>query len=56
MDIIGWIDTGLTAVGGAALLAAVLPRPAETSRLAIVFRVLDLVAANWLNARNGGPK
>ena len=54
MDIIGWIDTGLTAIGGASLLAAILPRPAAESRWAIIFRALDLVAANWLNARNSG--
>jgi hypothetical protein len=54
MDVLGWIDTGLTAVGGASLLAAILPRPSADSRLAIFFRALDLVAANWLNARNSG--
>lgn len=42
----------LTAVGGAAVLAALLPRPAAGSKLETGFKVLDLLAANWLNARN----
>lgn len=52
MDFLGWVDAGLTAMGGASLLAAILPRPAEGSRWAFAFRALDMVAANWLNARN----
>lgn len=54
MDVLSWIDTGLTTIGGASLLAAILPRPAEGSRWALIFKALDLVAANWLNARNSG--
>lgn len=52
MQMLDWINAGLTTMGGASLLAAILPRPAEGSRLTIIFRVLDIIAANWLNARN----
>lgn len=45
-------DYGLTVVGGASILAALLPRPANGSRLSGIFKVLDFLAANWLNARN----
>jgi hypothetical protein len=53
MDINAAIDVAsyaLTAVGASSILAAVLPRD---PRVAWVFRVLDLLAANWMNARNG---
>jgi hypothetical protein len=55
MDLSTIVDAGgavLSAVGGASLLAAVLPRPEPTSKWAALFRLLDLIAANWLNARN----
>lgn len=55
MDLSTIVDVGgnvLTAVGGASLLAAMLPRPEKGSRLDGVFKLLDLLAANWANARN----
>lgn len=45
-----------SAVGVSALGAAILPRPSAESGWAKVFALLDFVAANWMNARNGGPK
>lgn len=57
MDLSTLVDVGgtvLSAVGGASLLAAILPRPSSGSALAAAFRLLDLLAANWLNARNAG--
>ncbi|CAB4128297.1 hypothetical protein UFOVP99_24 [uncultured Caudovirales phage] len=50
--ILGWLTSLLTAVGGASLLAAILPRPAAGTALANGFQLLDLLAANWMNARN----
>ena len=41
--------------GKSAMAAALLPRPAAGSRLAPLFRLLDVLAANWLNARNAKP-
>ncbi len=49
MDLLDAISAGLTAVGGASILAAILPR---SPRFAMLFRVIDLVAANWMQARN----
>lgn len=52
MDLTTLVDAGgaaLTAVGGASLLAALLPR---TPRLAWLYKLLDLLAANWMQARN----
>ena len=46
----------LSTVGTSALVAAFLPRPAEGSRWSGVFALVDFLAANWMNARNGGPK
>lgn len=43
----------LAAIGAAALLAAKLPRPAS-GKLDWMFKVLDLLAANFGNAKNKG--
>lgn len=45
-------DEVLAAVGGSAVLAALLPRPPEGSKWAVVFKLLDILAANWAKARN----
>jgi hypothetical protein len=50
-----YLAPALAVPGAAAILAALLPRPAEGSRFAPVFRLLDLLAANWINARNAKP-
>lgn len=55
MNWIQLIDTAstiLTVTGGASVLAAWLPRPPAGTSGAAVFRALDLVAQNYLNARN----
>lgn len=52
MDLSTIVDgagAALTAVGGASILAAILPR---SPRLAALYKLLDLLAANWLHARN----
>lgn len=57
MDLTTILNVGgqvLTAIGGASVLAALLPRPAQGSKLGALFGLLDLLAANWLNARNAG--
>lgn len=53
MDLSTIVDgagAALTAVGGASILAALLPR---SERFAWLYKLLDLLAANWLHARNG---
>jgi len=56
---INWIwahkEDLLSLVGGAAVLAATLPRPAS-GRGALLFKVLDLLAANFGQARNANNK
>lgn len=52
IQIIDTVSTILTVTGGASVLAAWLPRPPAGSSGAAVFRALDLVAQNYLNARN----
>jgi hypothetical protein len=52
MDLSTIVDgagAALTAVGGASLLAALLPR---SDKLAWLFKLLDILAANWAQARN----
>lgn len=45
---------GLSAVGGGALVAAVLPKASANSIaiFKIVRAVVDFIGANWLNAKN----
>lgn len=54
-DIVEYTIAALAVPGAAAMAAALLPRPAAGSRLAPLFRLLDVLAANWLNARNAKP-
>jgi hypothetical protein len=48
-SIVDGVGAVLTAIGGAAILAATLPR---SPKLAPLYKLLDLLAANWLHARN----
>ena len=50
--VMDWVVPALAVPGAASIAAALLPRPPEGSRLSVVFRVLDVLAANWLHARN----
>lgn len=52
--ILGAGSAVLSVVGGASVLAAMLPRPAEGTALALAFKLLDILAANWMQARNAG--
>lgn len=51
-SILGIVSTGLSVVGGSAIAAAIIPRPDDTTPLGKVFALLDVLAANWANARN----
>lgn len=42
----------LTTVGGSAILAALLPVAAPGSRWEWARKLIDLLAANWMHARN----
>lgn len=56
MDTLQWIEVGvnvLAVVGGSGLLATIFPNASRLSgALLMVRKVLDVVAANWGNARN----
>lgn len=41
--------------GAASVAAALLRRPAPDSTLGKVFKVIDILAFNWMNARNAKP-
>lgn len=44
----------LSVMGASGVLAAILPRP-QSGVGAVAMKAVDVLAANWMNARNAGP-
>ena len=52
MDVQEIVTVALEVIGAASVIAAVTPTPKDDGILAIIRKALDMLAANWGNAKN----
>ena len=52
MELANYVQIALQVIGVASVVAAVTPTPVDNAVLVVLRNVLDIFAANWLNAKN----